>query len=590
MTPPDDHERLARRGAGAILAAFADYERQFRDITRRARGRFERRDWHGMQHDAVERLELYGRVIAGLVAELRALLAGAAQDRALWAAMKAAYSRLIPTCQDLELAETFFNSATRRIFATVGVDPVIEFLSSDFDARPPAGSPVFATYPRGRALCAVVRDVLESCAFAVPFEDLERDVELVAKAIVRERQATGRLAPIDAVDVVRSVFYRNKGAYLAGRIRAGDDVMPLGLALHNHGGGIFVDAVLMTADEVSIVFSFTRSYFHVEVERPRELIDFLKSIMPRKPVAELYTAIGFNKHGKSELYRDLMRHITRSDDRFEVARGDRGMVMVVFTLPSFDVVFKVIRDRFAYPKTTTRAEVKAKYQLVFKHDRAGRLADVQEFEHLAFARERFAPELLEELAREAAETVAIGERVVEIKHLYTERRMVPLNLFLHQADDAAGRRAVLDYGQAVKDLAATNIFPGDLLLKNFGVTRHGRVIFYDYDELCLVTDCNFRDLPQAADDADEFGSEPWFYVGPNDIFPEEFLTFMGLQGGQREAFLRAHSDLLAPHYWRSVQARHRAGEVMDIIPYTPGRRLKYMDLIPYRPSRRPDGR
>jgi isocitrate dehydrogenase kinase/phosphatase len=309
------------------------------------------------------------------------------------------------------------------------------------------------------------------------------------------------------------------------------------------------------------------------VRRPRDLVRFLKSIMPRKPVAELYIAIGYNKHGKTELYRDLVRHIEESSDEFIIAPGDRGMVMSVFTLPSFDVVFKVIRDRFAYPKTASRRDVIGRYQLVFKHDRAGRLADVQEFEHLTFPRARFSESLLSELAGEAADSVTIGPRAVEIKHLYVERRMIPLNLYIREAPLRAARDAVIDYGQAVRDLAATNIFPGDMLLKNFGVTRHGRVVFYDYDELCLVTDCHFREIPRAADESEEFGSEPWFYVGPDDIFPEEFLNFMGLGGELREAFLKAHGELLTPRYWNQIQQRHRAGELLDIIPYTCQRRL-----------------
>jgi isocitrate dehydrogenase kinase/phosphatase len=373
--------------------------------------------------------------------------------------------------------------------------------------------------------------------------------------------------------MVQSVFYRSKGAYLLGRIRSGDHAMPLTLALLHGDRGLFVDAALLTADEVSIIFSFTRSYFHVEVDRPHDLIVFLKSIMPRKPIAELYIAIGYNKHGKTELFRDLMRHIKHSTDKFEIARGERGMVMIVFTLPSFDVVFKVIRDTFAYPKTTTRRQVIERYQLVFEHDRAGRLADVQEFEHLAFPRDRFSDELLAELASGAADTVTIGERIVDIKHLYTERRMTPLNLYLREVDGATARDAIVDYGQAVKDLAATNIFPGDMLLKNFGVTRHQRVVFYDYDELCLVTDCHFRELPKPRDEDDEFGAEPWFYVGTNDIFPEEFLTFMGLGGELRRAFLEAHGDLLTPQYWWQIQDRHRAGELIDILPYPCSRRL-----------------
>jgi len=334
-----------------------------------------------------------------------------------------------------------------------------------------------------------------------------------------------------------------------------------------------VDAVLLTENEASIVFSFTRSSFHVDVEAPHDVIRFLKSIMPVKRVAELYIALGYNKHGKAELYRDLVHHLQRSTDKFAIAPGDRGMVMLVFTMPSYDVVFKVIRDTFAYPKTTTRRQVMDRYQLVFKHDRAGRLVDAQEFEYLAFPRDRFSDDLLTELADGAASSVIIEDNRVIVKHLYTERRVTPLNLHLWHVDEAAARDVVLDYGQAIKDLAATNIFPGDLLLKNFGVTRHGRVIFYDYDELCLLTDCNFREMPPARDLDEELASEPWFYVGPNDIFPEEFLTFIGLQGGMRDVFLQAHRDLLGPGFWTKMQAWHKAGEVVDIFPYRPSRRL-----------------
>jgi isocitrate dehydrogenase kinase/phosphatase len=296
--------------------------------------------------------------------------------------------------------------------------------------------------------------------------------------------------------------------------------------------------------------------------------------MPLKPVAELYSALGHNKHGKTEFYRALRRHLARTDDRFEIAPGARGTVMVVFTLPSLDVVFKVIRDRFTYPKQTTRDQVRRRYRLVFEHDRAGRLVDAQEFEHLAFPRRRFHPSLLEELLGSASLNVTLeGEHVV-LHHLYTERRVRPLNLHLRAADQASARRVVLDYGQAIRDLAATNIFPGDLLLKNFGVTRHGRVIFYDYDELCLLEECRIREFPEPRYPEEEIAAEPWFHVGEHDVFPEEFERFLELDGALRETFLRRHRCLFDPGYWRDVQARHRAGELVDVFPYGLEHRLR----------------
>ena len=328
---------------------------------------------------------------------------------------------------------------------------------------------------------------------------------------------------------------------------------------------------MLSEGDVSIVFSFTRSYFHVDLERVGEAVLFLKSILPVKPVSELFTVLGRARQGKAERYRELMQHLEHTKDQFVHAAGERGLVMVCFTLPSFDVVFKVIRDKFPYPKNVLREEVMAKYQLVFKHDRAGRLVDAQEFKRMRFPRELFAPELLQELLSETASTVREDGDTLVFDHMYVERRMTPLNIYLRTAAEPAAERAVLDYGQCIRDLAYTNIFAGDLLLKNFGVTRHGRVIFYDYDELCAVTDCHFRDLPQATNLEDEMRGEAWFYVGDNDIFPETFIRFLAFTDAQRAALLKLHGEILTARFWRHVQERIKEGEIMEVLPYHPHR-------------------
>jgi isocitrate dehydrogenase kinase/phosphatase len=568
-------ESLAERGAHAIHAAFLAYRAEFNAVTRRAKARFEQRDWHGMQDDALERLELYKKIVDGVVAETQDALGAAVKQEAIWLQMKACYSRCIAGYGDFEIAETFFNSITRRIFATVGVDPGREYVDSDFNA-PPARSPlpVYDMHTAASATRDWLWSIVQQYGFAAKFEQIDRDVALAAQEIDRQLQAV-RFPPIETVETLQAIFYRNTGAYIVGRLRSGVRVKPLLLALRHPPEGIVIDAVLMDENDVSIVFSYTRSYFHVEVENPHETIEFLKSILPLKRVAELYISIGYNKHGKTELYRDLLNHLANSTDQFEIARGDKGMVMLVFDLPSYDVVFKIIKDQFAYPKSATRQEVMEKYALVFKHDKAGRLIDAQEYEHLEFERSRFSPELLAELMKTAANSVTVNGECIAIKHLYTERRMTPLNLYVREAPEAAAREAITDYGQAVKDLAATNIFPGDMLLKNFGVTRHGRVVFYDYDELCLLTDCNFRELPESNDVDEEMSADPWFYVGPNDIFPEEFIRFFGLPPQLREAFLQVHGDLLGVQFWTRMQERHRAGEVVDIFSYKQSKRLKH---------------
>jgi isocitrate dehydrogenase kinase/phosphatase len=568
---------LARAGAEAIRHGFESYQGERARITRRARGRFEARDWAGAQQDARERLDLRDQVVHETVGVVRAELGGAAHERAVWQAMKDRYEALQEARPDFEIGRSFFNSVGRRVFATVGVDPTIEFLASEV---PPPRETVtlHLTFPREVTTEALLRRVLTAFSHAVPYEDLGRDARLAGIELDAHLRGLDDGQPIEALEMLSSVFYRGKGAYLVGRLRRGRYTTPLVLALVHGEEGVVLDAILFTEDDVSIVFSFTRSYFHVEADRPRELVAFISTLLPLKRVSELYTSIGYNKHGKAELYRELARHLEETRESFVPARGDKGLVMSVFTLPGLEVVFKVIKDRFPPPKQTTRREVIDKYRHVFRHDRAGRLVDAQDYMHLAFPRARFSDELLAELSHHCAESVQVRGDEVAVAHLYAERRVTPLNLFIREADEWTARQAVLDFGWSLRDLAATNTFPGDMLLKNFGVTRHGRVIFYDYDELTKVTDCHFREIPRGGGPGgdDEYdGGEPTFYIGPDDIFPEEFLPFLGLPGRLREVFLQAHGELLTGRWWRDIQDKIRAGEIVDIFPYREEQRLRY---------------
>jgi isocitrate dehydrogenase kinase/phosphatase len=566
--------RPVAEAVAAIHAAYDHYAQGFDQITGRARSRFEQRDWSGAQADATERLKLYKAHVDGAVADVRDILADAVMERTLWAAMKSDHASRVAPRRDSELAATFFNSVTRRVFSTVGVDPAIEYLEPTASRDSGEDHAIYNTYTAAQIGRSLIRRILLSYPWAVQYAQLERDVGLVAELIeTRIRQGAGYRGEIE-LDLLRSVFYRNKGAYVVGRIRAGEQVIPLVLPLLHAERGIVVDAVLMTSDEASVVFGFSWTYFRVDAPRPRALVSFLASIMPQKEINELYTAIGHNKHGKTELYRGLMQHLEDPAARFALVEGDEGMVMAVFTLPSFNVVFKVIKDSFGAPKNTTRRAVMAKYQFVFVRDRVGRLADAQEFEHLEFPRRCFPSEVLSYLLEVAGSTVRAEEDRVVVRHLYTERRVTPLNLFLRNADPAAAREAILDYGVAIKDLASADIFTGDMLAKNFGVSRHGRVICYDYDELCLLSECRFRRIPPPPSLEEELAAEPWFYVGEQDVFPEEFGPFLVPPGRLQEAFLEAHGDLLEVEFWRDVQQRLARGEVVDVFPYRREARLQ----------------
>ena len=568
----EEASALAQDCARRIVDAFAHYNAEFRAITRRAPLRFDARDWRGGQQDAIERIGLYDRFVNQTIAELRLRLGARALDRSLWRQIHGAFGERITDLTDPEFTKTFFSSISRRLFGTVGVAPDIEFVATDLDPLASLQSAVATnSYLNHGSLALLFEDLLGDVRFRSPWRDLDNSIAHVAAEARAHLPAGRQQRDVERVEVIRPVFYQISRAYIVGRVVGHEFVLPLVIALKNSDSGVLVDAVMLAEDDVSIVFSFTRSYFHVDLERVAEAVVFLKAIMPRKPVSELFTVLGRAKQGKTERYRELMRHLEHTGDLFRHAPGERGLVMVCFTLPSFDVVFKVIRDRFPYPKTVLREEVLAKYQMVFIHDRAGRLVDAQEFRRLRFPRARFAAELLDELRREAEHTVHEEGADLVFDHMYIERRMTPLNLFLRSAPAADAERVVLDYGQCIRDLAYTNIFPGDLLLKNFGVTRHGRVIFYDYDDLCRVTDCNFRDLPQATSHEDEMRGEAWFYVADNDVFPESFMQFLGLNDAQRAALLRLHGEILTARFWRGVRQRLLEGEIVEVLPYHPHR-------------------
>lgn len=621
-------EEGVEAGAHLVHAAFLAFLEEFDAINRRSRERFEARDWHGCETDMTLRLDLYPQAVGRSMAVLDRLLGSRRLDEGVWSRIRDRYDELATSGPDPEIARTFFNSVTRRVFSIDGVNARIEFTERAAAPAPFAHSSLVDTYAwtgpaesAPGALAVLVRGILEDHRFDAPWVDADADsAEIGARLARRLREegrstsgtalgtgtdelvatppATGATAPTaeapspvaptsltspasppDPVaaelrlDLVRSVFFRMKHAYLVGRATWGDLRFPFILALLHEAEGVHVDAVLLEEDDASILFSFTRAYFSVVAPDPDELVAFLRTILPRKPAAELYLSIGFYKHGKTEVYRRLARHLENSTDRFVIAEGARGMVMLVFVLPSFDLVFKVIRDHFAPPKTAGPDEVKRRYQLVFERDRVGRLVEAQSFEHLRFPRTRFSTELIEEIASEAARSTAVDDDWVTFHFLYVERKVRPLDLYLREVDGELARRAIVDYGNAIKELAAANVFPGDFLLKNFGVTRHGRVVFYDYDELCLLTDCNFREVPVPRTLEDELSAEPWYAVGPNDVFPEEFAKFLGIPASLFDTFHAHHADLLSPRFWRRLQDRHRAGEVPDVYPYARERRI-----------------
>ena len=539
----------ARDYAVTIAEDFRLYNEEFGRITRRAARNFLAQDWHTAQLDAVARIELYEQRVARCVALVGGQLQAQRTDVALWADIKHAYETLVARRPDSDFYHTFFNSVTRDLFGTVGVNREVEFCATSVGRA--SGSVPIRVYRVGGSLPTAVREVLADLPFGDAIRDTESAVHRISAEIGRYFQLGRHSGAPESIELIEPVFYRGMHAFAVGRLIGDSAITPLVIAFTNSSQGVQVDAVMLSRADVGSLFGYARSYFHVDLPVVSAAITLLRSFMPRKPVDELYTVLGRAKQGKTERYFALQRHLDKSIDSFVHAPGERGLVMIVFTLPSHDLVFKVIRDRFAPPKTTTRAEVIDRYQFVFRHDRAGRLVDAQEFKRLRLPRSRFMPDLAEELLRDASGSCRVEGEDLIVEHCYIERRLRPLNLFLREAEPAAAEAAIIDYGNALRDLAASNVFPGDLLLKNFGVTSHGRVIFYDYDEICLVSDCVFRDLPQARTEEEEISAEPWFYCGPRDVFPEQWLQFLSIPAALREVFVRQHECLLTAAWWRA---------------------------------------
>ncbi|CAE6909833.1 Isocitrate dehydrogenase kinase/phosphatase [Pseudomonas marincola] len=560
---------LATEIAAQILTGFDDYREHFRQITDGARARFEQALWQDAQKASAARINLYEDKVSECSQRLKRHFQQGLTDVEQWPLVKRAYIKLIDLRFDDELSETWFNSIFCSLFSHDQISDGCMFIHSTRPAlRSQERVAQTRVYQLDGSLGEMLQAIFDDYCFSVAFEDLPRDLARLEGQLRESLPDWVCKDPALTVELFYSVLYRNKGAYLIGRIYTHDEQWPLAIPLlHREGQGIQIDALITDEADVSIIFSFTRSYFMVDVAIPAEFIGFLKRILPGKHIAELYTSIGFYKHGKSEFYRALINHLASTDDKFIMAPGVRGMVMSVFTLPGFNTVFKIIKDRFSHTKSVSRQTVIEKYRLVKSVDRVGRMADTQEFADFRFPKAKFDEQCLAELLEVAPSTVEVEGDTVLVRHCWTERRMTPLNLYVENASELQVKAALEDYGLAIKQLAAANIFPGDMLLKNFGVTRHGRVVFYDYDEICFLTEVNFRRIPPPRYPEDEMASEPWYSVAPMDVFPEEFPPFLFADIQQRRLFSKLHGELYDAEYWQSLQQAINTGKVIDVFPY-----------------------
>ncbi|MEY3446341.1 MAG: bifunctional isocitrate dehydrogenase kinase/phosphatase [Pseudomonadota bacterium] len=596
MFPTRLDSPLAYDIAKAMMDGFNLHYGLFRTESARAKHRFETADWHGQQRAQRERIEFYDLRVKECSNRLENEFKAGEQPMEVWQQIKLHYIGLLVDHHQPELAETFFNSVTTKILHRsyfqndfIFVRPAVstEYIENDESEK----SPTYRSYyPTRDTMHEVLMGMVQDYDLRLVFDDLERDAALVHAAMLA-RLGDAKLRANFQIQVLSGLFFRNKGCYVVGKLINGFNEYGFALpVLHNKAGSLAIDAALFGEDDLLMLFSFARAYFMVDMEIPSAYVQFLRSMMPRKPRNEIYNALGLAKQGKTLFYRDFLHHLRHSTDKFRIAPGIKGMVMLVFDLPSFPYVFKVIKDYYPPQKETTREQIKGKYLLVKQHDRVGRMADTLEYSEVGFPRDRFDDELIAEIQKFAPSQLEISDRdgdgrvEVIIKHVYIERRMIPLNIYLQEAFDAGGananesspaaarareqiERGVIEYGNAIKDLVAANIFPGDMLWKNFGITRHGKVVFYDYDEIEYITDCKFRKVPAPRNEEDEMSGEVWYSVGPKDVFPETFGPFLLGNPAVRKVFMQHHADLLEASFWQAHKDRILAGYVYDVFPY-----------------------
>lgn len=593
VEPAQRPEPSAAHVAQMILRGFDRHYSLFRYSAQRAKVLFESAQWEGIQQLSRERIEYYDTRVLECAAVLGPALKNTAltphidatelstEQQQFWQRVKIKFSRALVGHKQPECAETFFNSVSCRVLSRT-------YFNNDFLFVRPATATGYidstlpsyrSYYPLEQGLITTFTQLIKDFGLAAPFADLPADVRALAKhavSVLRQhlpRDPGLRIGPDCQIQVLNTLFFRNKGAYIVGRFINHTTIHPFAIALvHTADQQIEIDALLDNADDLSTLFSFTRAYFMVDMEVPSAYVSFLQSLLPRKAAAEFYNAIGLQKQGKNLFYRDFLHHLGHSTDQFQLAEGIKGMVMTVFTLPSYPYVFKMIRDNIL--KTgMTHDIVKNRYLLVKKHDRAGRMADTWEYSQVALPKRRFAPELLEELRKEVPNLIEETKDLVVLRHVYIERRMLPLNIYLGRASGTALEMAIKQYGDAIRELAANNIFPGDMLYKNFGLTRLGRLVFYDYDEIQPMTEMNFRYIPEAPNEEAEMASEPWYPIGPNDVFPEEFRWFLLGDKRIRDAFMKYHADLLDAKWWHTCREQVEQGRLENIYPYNLSKRL-----------------
>ena len=536
-----------------LINDFNYFNSQYNSFTRSSKQRFQSLQWHEQRLAMQQRMALHENSIDRTVASLKK---NNNFNNTNWKEVSRLFVTVYRDHLWYPIAISYYNSVLRQAYSSSAAPFTIALPSLSTYSQLPT------VYSVKEDIRTAILQALKELDFNVPFLNVFNDVKQIVDLISRSIEGK-----IESLELNKNLFYRNKHAYAIGSVTSKGCKHPLALAMVNTEHGVSLKAVLLSEEEIKNIFAFSRSYFLIDSESPVGTLNFLMTTLPSKPKAQLLINMGFQELGKECLLQQLSIEIHTSDHKFDFAPGIPGMVMIVFYHPNSNYVFKVVRNNIKPPKNTSEKEVIEKYRFVAQHDRAGRMADVQHFKNLALPADTFSEKLKTDLLSEAADSVQLVNGHLVFSNLFIERKLVPLNLFILDHSQNENKEAILDYGNSIKEMVMTNIFPGDLLMKNFGVTDEGKVVFYDYDEVVALSDCRFKRLRKPTYDEEVFELEYAEPVLDGDVFPEELVKFLVPQGELRDCFLAKHSELFTVEFWDYWKEFHLRGAFIDLQPY-----------------------
>lgn len=539
-----------------ILERFDDFYREFRNVPPLAKHAFERRDHATSIWLSRYRLSLYSKSVHKIGLFLKSVLPEVSAEETIWDRIEEKYLDSISNRYEADLTFAYLHSIRRIIYR--GEWRPVEYSFGEIeDSSEAYPDELIRKYSVADNRSAhIFEDILLLPGLSTKFIDITRDAELIRDRI-NDTFPQYSSPNIHTIEMIETGFYRNRGAYIVGRITTTNgNRYPLIIALLNNEQGIFVDALLLSERDAHNLFSSTLANFHVDTDYYHELSSFLYSIMPNRAHSLHYSTIGYNHVGKVAVIKELKEELETNNGVFDTAIGFRGTVAIGFSGPSSAYNLKVIRnhptDGYKWGNFEGIESVMEKYSQVHEINRTGSMLDNIIYFNIALEKNLFSPSLLEELLVDASETVSLQDNAIVFKYLIVQPRLTPLPVFLETASEEDAKTVVINLGDCIKNNAAANIFNKDLDSRNYGVSHFLKVYLYDYDALEPFVDVKIRT------NLDQFSGEEdipdWFFENGVVFLPEEMES--GLRIKDRELcilFRQTHGDLTTTAYWEDLQ-------------------------------------